>query len=93
MFQLERGSNRECDGVTRRDVLRVGSLAALGLSLPGFLRARALAVLRIAPDCFRPRKWLIAARLVRKLHVRLASRVARQPSIRWLTRVEYGIDT
>jgi hypothetical protein len=43
MFQLVKGSNRDCDGVTRRDVLRVGSLAALGLSLPEFLRARALA--------------------------------------------------
>src|SRR4051812_16521566 len=43
MFQLVNGSNRTCDGVTRRDVLRVGSLAALGLSLPGFLRARAMA--------------------------------------------------
>lgn len=43
MFQLQSGANRECDGVTRRDVLRIGSLAALGLSLPEFLRARALA--------------------------------------------------
>jgi Protein of unknown function (DUF1501) len=43
MFQLVHGSNRSCDGVTRRDVLRVGSLAALGLGLPEFLRARASA--------------------------------------------------
>src|SRR4051794_20434784 len=43
MFQLMSGSNRDCDGVTRRDVLRVGSLAALGLALPEFLRARARA--------------------------------------------------
>src|SRR4051812_36599193 len=43
MFQLVNGSNRDCDGVTRRDVLRIGSLAALGLSLPEFLRARAMA--------------------------------------------------
>ncbi len=43
MFQLVRGSNRSCDGVTRRDVLRVGSLAGLGLGLPEFLRARASA--------------------------------------------------
>ena len=43
MFQLTSGSNRSCDGVTRRDVLRVGSLAAFGLSLPAFLRARASA--------------------------------------------------
>jgi hypothetical protein len=43
MFQLISGSNRSCDGVSRRDVLRVGSLAALGLTLPDFLRARAAA--------------------------------------------------
>ncbi|SIO58663.1 Protein of unknown function [Singulisphaera sp. GP187] len=43
MFQLKNGSNRDCDGVTRRDVLRVGSLSALGLGLPDLLRARAMA--------------------------------------------------
>jgi len=43
MFQLKAGSNRECDGITRRDMLRVGSLSALGLGLPEFLRARAQA--------------------------------------------------
>ena len=43
MFQLMLGSNRSCDGLTRRDVLRVGSLAALGLTLPDFLRLRARA--------------------------------------------------
>jgi hypothetical protein len=37
MLELRLGSNRSCDGLTRRDVLRVGSLGALGLSLPGFL--------------------------------------------------------
>src|SRR5690349_8443597 len=41
MFELLHGSNRSCDGVTRRDALRVGSLAALGLGLPELLRARA----------------------------------------------------
>jgi hypothetical protein len=29
-----------CDGMRRRDFLRVGSLSALGLSLPGWLRAK-----------------------------------------------------
>lgn len=43
MFLLKNGSNRDCDGVTRRDVLRVGSLSAFGLGLPEFLRARAMA--------------------------------------------------
>jgi hypothetical protein len=46
MFPLTLGSNRSCDGLTRRDLLRVGSLAALGLSLPGFLALRARAAAR-----------------------------------------------
>lgn len=41
MFELMSGSNRSCDGITRRDVLRIGSLAALGLGLPDLLRAKA----------------------------------------------------
>ena len=41
MFQLVSRGNRSCDGVTRRDAIRVGSLAAIGLGLPQFLRARA----------------------------------------------------
>ena len=41
MFDLKLGSNRSCDGVTRRDLIRVGSLSALGLGLPEFLQARA----------------------------------------------------
>jgi Protein of unknown function (DUF1501) len=45
MLDLWLGSNRSCDRVTRRDVLRVGSLTALGLSLPGFLQLRARAAL------------------------------------------------
>lgn len=43
MFELAHGSNRSCDGVTRRDMLRVGSLGALGLGLPDLLRGRAKA--------------------------------------------------
>ncbi len=34
-------STPRCDGVTRRDALRVGSLTALGLTLPGLFRLRA----------------------------------------------------
>ena len=41
MFQLVQGSNRSCDGISRRNFLRVGSLAAFGLGLPDLLRARA----------------------------------------------------
>ena len=43
MLDLTLGLNRSCDRVTRRDVLKVGSLAALGLSLPGLLQLRAQA--------------------------------------------------
>ncbi len=35
--------SRNCEGTTRRDFLRVGSLAATGLTLPALLRARAMA--------------------------------------------------
>jgi uncharacterized protein (DUF1501 family) len=41
MFQLAFGSSRSCDGISRRSFLKVGSLGALGLSLPGLLRAKA----------------------------------------------------
>lgn len=42
MIDLQFGSHTDCDGVTRREFLRVGGLAALGLTLPGFLaQARA----------------------------------------------------
>lgn len=43
MFQFENGTNRNCDGINRRNFLRVGSLAAFGLGLPEWLRARAVA--------------------------------------------------
>ncbi len=41
MLDIEFGQHRDCDGVTRRDFLRVGGLSALGLTLPGLLRAHA----------------------------------------------------
>ena len=34
-------SGKLCDGMSRRDFLRVGSLAMGGLSLPGLLKAEA----------------------------------------------------
>ncbi len=43
MLDLTMGSHRSCDRVSRRELLRVGSLAALGISLPGFLEQRARA--------------------------------------------------
>jgi len=39
------GSNKRfCDGLTRRDLLHVGALAPLGLSLAGWSRASASAI-------------------------------------------------
>ncbi len=40
MLTLHDRPSQLCDGITRRDMLRVGSLAMTGLSLPALLRAR-----------------------------------------------------
>ena len=40
-MRVVRNPDRRCDGVTRRDVLRVGSLTALGLGLADWFRLRA----------------------------------------------------
>jgi hypothetical protein len=37
------GRSKRCDGVSRRDFIRVGALGALGVTLPGLLRSRASA--------------------------------------------------
>src|SRR6478736_3838540 len=42
MLSLHRRPSRLCDGVSRREWLRVGGLGALGLSLPALLHARDL---------------------------------------------------
>jgi hypothetical protein len=39
MLRLTAGNRRLCDGLNRREVLRVGGAAMIGLSLPGLLRA------------------------------------------------------
>jgi hypothetical protein len=39
VFSIHDGGARLCDGLTRREWLRVGGLGAFGLSLPGLLRA------------------------------------------------------
>lgn len=41
MFEIELGKHIDCDGITRRDFLRVGSLTAFGLSMAGILEAHA----------------------------------------------------
>ena len=40
MFSIHGKALRFCDGLPRREFVRVGGLGALGLSLPGLLRAR-----------------------------------------------------
>ena len=42
MLNLSNGWERNCEGATRRELLRVGAIGALGLSLPGLLRQQAL---------------------------------------------------
>src|SRR5262245_3585987 len=39
MFDLVFGSQKDCESVSRRDMLRLGALGAMGLGLPGVLRA------------------------------------------------------
>ncbi|MSR57593.1 MAG: DUF1501 domain-containing protein [Planctomycetaceae bacterium] len=43
MFSIHDRGYRLCDGITRRELLRVGGLTTLGLSLPTLLGAKALA--------------------------------------------------
>jgi uncharacterized protein (DUF1501 family) len=43
MIDILTGSTRACDGVSRRNFLRVGGLAVGGLTLPALLRSRAAA--------------------------------------------------
>src|SRR2546426_7940085 len=42
MLSFLSGFGRNCEGVTRREFLRVGAIGAFGLSLPAVLRQRAL---------------------------------------------------
>jgi hypothetical protein len=39
MFDLVRGLQTDCEGISRREMLRIGALGTFGLSLPGVLRA------------------------------------------------------
>ena len=49
MFSLEAQAARLCDGVSRRELLRIGGLSALGLSLPSLLQASETAVRGLPP--------------------------------------------
>ncbi len=44
-----KGNDRRCDGILRRDALRVGGLSALGLNLADWFRLRAVAATDRAP--------------------------------------------
>jgi len=41
MLELRTGAHRTCDGVTRRDLIKIGALTYFGLTLPDVLRMRA----------------------------------------------------
>ena len=41
MLDIGLGQHTDWDGISRRNLLRVGGLSALGLTLPGLLKARA----------------------------------------------------
>ena len=41
MLQLTgRGSSKNCNGVNRRDFMQIGTLGAMGITLPGYLAAK-----------------------------------------------------
>jgi hypothetical protein len=52
MFAIHDQPTRLCDGIDRRELLRVGGLSVLGLSLPALLEARASATPRSADPSF-----------------------------------------
>src|SRR5687768_6417196 len=41
MFKIEMREYRDCDGITRRDFIRVGALSAFGISMPGLFASAA----------------------------------------------------
>lgn len=43
MFSIPGNRTRDCDGVTRREFMRIGGAGLLGLSLPAFLQLEAMA--------------------------------------------------
>src|SRR5437868_11958991 len=49
MLRIEGPPTRLCDGISRRQLLEVGSISALGLSLPALLAARAEAGSNLTP--------------------------------------------
>ena len=58
MFSLQGSPAKLCDGISRREVLRIGGLSTLGLSLPRLLAARR----QRRWECFRPIRHLAGRR-------------------------------
>src|SRR5579871_3484285 len=50
MLNLFTGTSVDCTGISRRQFLNIGGLSVLGLTLPGFLHLRQLAVARGGPE-------------------------------------------
>ncbi|MBI1372600.1 MAG: DUF1501 domain-containing protein [Phycisphaera sp.] len=55
-ISLHRKHHRRCDGLARRDFLRIGALGPLGLSLGGLLRAQSLMAASGAPSAHAGRR-------------------------------------
>ena len=49
MFSIDGRQGRLCDGITRREMIEVGSASLLGLSLAGFLKTRKSVASEVAP--------------------------------------------
>ena len=50
MLHLTGGGSRLCDGLTRRELLRIGGLALGGLTLPGWVAAHAQPPDEVLPE-------------------------------------------
>ena len=59
MLTIQDRSTRLCDGMTRRDWLRVGGLSALGLSLPSLISARHASAASIVPSSGRAKSCIV----------------------------------
>lgn len=59
MLNIGRSSSRFCEGISRREMLRLGSLGGLGLILPDLLAGRAAAASTRAPGFRRAKSCII----------------------------------
>ncbi len=51
MLDIEVGGQKDCEGIFRRDLLRIGGLSALGITMPGLLKANAAAAPKKQISC------------------------------------------